>query len=66
MTALLAAAQIGNYMSAIDHFSPAPSYTSISSPVTADTRVGKSLVVGLRGVIVQDRAKIDDLTNKIT
>src|ERR1044072_8558655 len=51
--------QISNYMSAIDHFSPTPSYTVISSPVTAYNKVWKSLVVGLRGSIIQDETKIN-------
>jgi hyaluronate lyase len=54
----LAPAQISNYMGAIDHFSPTPSYTSILSPVTGYNKVWKSLVVSLRGVIVQDSAKV--------
>ncbi|HMJ90171.1 MAG TPA: polysaccharide lyase family 8 super-sandwich domain-containing protein [Candidatus Acidoferrum sp.] len=55
----LSPAQINNYMSAVDHFSPTPTYTSISSPVTAYNKVWKSLVVSVRGVIVQDSGKVD-------
>jgi len=55
----LSPAQISEYMSAIDHFSPTPSYTSILSPVTAYNKVWKSLVVSLRGAIVQDSAKVE-------
>src|ERR1043166_4049925 len=55
----LSPAQISNYMSAVDHFAPTPSYTSISSPVTAANKVWKCVVVGVRGAIVQDSSKID-------
>ena len=55
----LAPAHLSNYMSAIEHFSPTPSSTSITTPVTAYNKVLKSMIVSLRGVIVKDAAKID-------
>ena len=54
----LSPAQINNYMAAVDHFTPSPAYSSISSNVTAANKVWKSLAVLLRGVIVHDPAKI--------
>lgn len=55
----LAPAQINNYMSAVEHFSPTPSYSVISSNLTAANKVWKSVVVGVRGAIVQDSNKLD-------
>jgi hyaluronate lyase len=55
----LSPAQIDNYMSAVEHFTPSPAYSSISSNVTAANKVWKSLAVLLRGVIVQDTNKIN-------
>jgi hyaluronate lyase len=55
----LSPAQINVYMGAVEHFAPTPNSTVISSPVTGYNKVWKSLIVALRGIIVQDAAKID-------
>ncbi|HEY0549621.1 MAG TPA: polysaccharide lyase 8 family protein, partial [Verrucomicrobiae bacterium] len=51
--------QISNYMSAIDHFTPTPNYSVISTNLTAANKIWKSSVVAVRGVIVKDSSKID-------
>ena len=55
----LSPTQISKYMSAVEHFTPSPAYSSIATNVTAANRVWKSLAVLLRGVIVKDAAKTD-------
>ncbi len=55
----LSPAQINNYMSAVDHFTPTPNYSVISSNLTAANKIWKSVVVAVRGTIVKDSAKID-------
>ncbi len=51
--------QIDNYMSAVEHFTPTPNYSVISTNLTAANKIWKSSVVAVRGVIVKDSAKID-------
>lgn len=48
----LSGAQINNYMSSIEHFTPVPNLTSAN-------KVWKAMAVTLRGVIVKDPAKIE-------
>ena len=47
----LSSTQITNYMSAIEHFTPAPAYTAANLAYTA-------VAVAVRGVIVKDPAKL--------
>jgi hyaluronate lyase len=55
----LTSTQVSNYMAAVDHFTPTPGFSVISTNLTAANKIWKSLVVGVRGVIVKDSAKID-------
>ncbi|HMJ90714.1 MAG TPA: polysaccharide lyase family 8 super-sandwich domain-containing protein [Candidatus Acidoferrum sp.] len=48
----LTPAQVSNYMSAVDHFTPVPD-------LTAANKVWKTMVVAIRGMIVKDGSKID-------
>ncbi len=54
----LSPAQISNYMAAVDHFTPTPSDSYISTNLTAANKIWKSLVVAVRGVLVQDSNKV--------
>jgi hyaluronate lyase len=54
----LSPAQLSNYMAAIEHFTPTPFDSSITTNLTAANKIWQSLVVGVRGVIVQDSNKI--------
>ncbi|HWN93782.1 MAG TPA: polysaccharide lyase family 8 super-sandwich domain-containing protein, partial [Methylomirabilota bacterium] len=48
----LSSAQVSNYMSAVDHFTPDPD-------LTAANKAWKALVVAVRSVIIKDANKID-------
>ena len=54
----LSPAQISNYMGAVNHFTPTPSESFISTNLTAANKIWKSLVVAVRGVLVQDSNKV--------
>lgn len=54
----LTGAQITNYMNAVERFSPTPYLHAGNGPTTGANRVWKANIVALRGVIVQDSAKI--------
>jgi hyaluronate lyase len=55
----LTAAQISNYMAAVEHFAPSPNNSVITTNVTAANKVWKALVVAVRGAVVQDSNKLD-------
>jgi hyaluronate lyase len=54
----LTPAQVSNYMAAVDRFTPTPSESFISTNLTAANKIWKSLVVAVRGTVVQDSNKI--------
>lgn len=53
----LSAAQIANYMDAVDFFSPSPTNAN-GGTATGANRVWKATVVGVRGIVVKDSARI--------
>ena len=55
--AQLSAVQISDYMTAIEHFSPSPT-TANGSTATGANRMWKCKVVGVRGLLVKDPAKL--------
>jgi len=54
----LTPAQVSNYMGAVNHFTPTPFDSSITTNLTAANKIWQSLVVAVRGAIVQDSNKI--------
>ena len=57
----LTSAQINNYMTAVDHFSPEVYYRPGSTNIlTGANRILKCMVVGIRAIIVKDSGKLQE------